>query len=49
MQFGALVSGYQSAFLWAAIIMFAAAPIAFFLVRLRKEDLLGAGAAVHLG
>ena len=48
-QFGALVSGYQSAFLWAAIIIFAAAPIAFFLVRPRKEDLLGAGSAVHLG
>ena len=48
-QFGALVSGYQSAFLWAAVIIFAAAPIAFFLVRPRKEDLLGAGTAVHLG
>ncbi|WP_104134925.1 MFS transporter [Cryobacterium sp. Y62] len=48
-QFGALVSGYQSTFLWAAIIMFAAAPIAFFLVRLRKEDLLGSSAAAHLG
>ena len=48
-QFGALVSGYQSAFLWAAIIMFAAAPIAFFLVRPSKEDLLGSEPAVHLG
>ncbi|TFD88841.1 MFS transporter [Cryobacterium serini] len=48
-QFGALVSGYQSVFLWAAIIIFAAAPIAFFLVRPREQDLLGAGAAVHLG
>ncbi|TFC26649.1 DHA2 family efflux MFS transporter permease subunit [Cryobacterium sp. TMT1-3] len=48
-QFGALVSGYQSAFLWAAVIIFAAAPIAFFLVRPRREDLLGAGTAVHLG
>ena len=48
-QFGALVSGYQSAFLWAAIIIFAAAPIAFFLVRPRKADLLGTGPAVHLG
>ncbi|WP_104191582.1 MFS transporter [Cryobacterium sp. Y82] len=48
-QFGALVSGYQSVFLWAAIIIFAAAPIAFFLVRPREEELLGAGAAVHLG
>ncbi|MDJ0337238.1 MFS transporter [Cryobacterium sp. PH31-O1] len=46
---GALVSGYQSAFLWAAVIIFAAAPVSFFLVRPRKEDLLGAGAAVHLG
>ena len=48
-QFGALVSGYQSAFLWAALIIFAAAPIAFFLVRPRREDLLGTGPAVHLG
>ena len=48
-QFGALVSGYQSAFLWAALIIFAAAPIAFFLVRPRREDLLGTEPAVHLG
>ncbi len=48
-QFGALVSGYQSAFLWAAVIIFAAAPIAFFLVRPRKEDLLGTGSAAHVG
>ncbi|WP_241990686.1 MFS transporter [Cryobacterium gelidum] len=48
-QFGALVRGYQSAFLGAAIIMFAAAPIAFFLVRPGKEDLLGSEPAVHLG
>jgi len=43
------VSGYQSAFLWAAPIIFAAAPIAFFLVRPRREDLLGTGPAAHLG
>ena len=48
-QFGALVNGYHAAFLWAAIIIFAAAPSAFFLVRPRREDLLSTVPAVHLG
>jgi EmrB/QacA subfamily drug resistance transporter len=48
-QVAALVSGYQSAFLWAAIIIFAAAPLSFFLVRLSREDLLGTPNAPHLG
>ena len=47
-QMAALVSGYQAAFLWAAIIIFAAAPIAFLMVRPNRADLLGAGTPAHL-
>ncbi|WP_174775416.1 MFS transporter [Cryobacterium frigoriphilum] len=39
-EFGALVSGYQSAFLWASIVIFVAAPVSFVMLRGRK-DLLG--------
>ena len=46
---GALVDGYSVAFLAAAIAMLLAAPISFFLIRGRKEDLLPTEAPVHLG
>jgi MFS family permease len=48
-QFGALVSGYSAAFVCAAALMLLAAPIAFFLIRPSKEDLLAGGTAVHMG
>jgi EmrB/QacA subfamily drug resistance transporter len=32
-ELGSLTAGYHVAFLWAAIVMFAAAPVAFFMVR----------------
>jgi len=48
-QFGALVSGYSAAFVCASILMLAASPIAFFLIRPSKEDLLKNADAVHLG
>jgi hypothetical protein len=48
-QLEALVDGYQAAFFWAAVGVFVAAPVAFFMVRPRPEDLLGTEAAVHLG
>jgi len=36
-EFGALVSGYQTVFLWAAILIFAAGPLAFVMVRGRTD------------
>lgn len=48
-QFDALVSGYSAAFVCAGILMLAASPIAFFLIRPSKEDLLATSGAVHLG
>lgn len=48
-QLQAFVDGYQAAFFWAAVGVFVAAPVAFFMVRPRPEDLLGTEAAVHLG
>ena len=48
-QLDALVDGYQTAFLWAALVMFLAAPVSFFLVRPRPEDLVGSESAVHMG
>ncbi|MBB5841939.1 EmrB/QacA subfamily drug resistance transporter [Conyzicola lurida] len=48
-QFGALVSGYSAAFVCAAALMLLAAPIAFFLIRPSKDDLLKGGTAVHMG
>lgn len=46
---GPLVDGYSVAFLAAAVAMLLAAPISFFLIRGRKEDLLPTEAPVHLG
>ena len=48
-QFGSLVSGYSAAFVCAAALMLAAAPIAFFLIRPSKADLLKNADAVHMG
>jgi EmrB/QacA subfamily drug resistance transporter len=48
-QFGSLVSGYSAAFVCAAVLMLAAAPIAFILIRPSKEDLLKNADAVHMG
>jgi len=48
-QFGSLVSGYSAAFVCAAALMLAASPIAFFLIRPSKADLLKNADAVHMG
>jgi EmrB/QacA subfamily drug resistance transporter len=48
-QLEALVSGYSAAFTWAAVLMLTAVPIAFFLIRPKREDLLRAEGAVHMG
>lgn len=48
-QLEALVSGYHAAFLWAAILIACAGPLSFWLVRPKKEDLLGTEGAVHMG
>ena len=45
----ALVSGYSTAFIWAAGLMLLAAPIAFFLIRPNKSDLMNATGVVHMG
>jgi hypothetical protein len=36
-ELGALVSGYQTVFLWAAILIFAAGSLAFVMVRDRTD------------
>ena len=48
-QLEALVDGYSVAFRCAAALMLVAAPIAFFLIRPSKDDLLKNADAVHLG
>lgn len=48
-QLGALVSGYSTAFLWAAGLLLLAAPISFLLIRVPRSDLLRTTDAVHLG
>jgi hypothetical protein len=47
---GRLVDGYTAVFLAAAVGLFAAAPVAFFMVRVGKADLVAsADPALHLG
>ncbi|MGW0043779.1 MFS transporter [Rhodococcus sp. NPDC003348] len=46
--FGAEVSGYSAAFLWAGILVAAIAPICAVLVQAKKDDLPAEG-AVHMG
>jgi hypothetical protein len=48
-QLQAFVDGYQAAFFWAAVGVFLAAPVAFFMVRPKTSDLLGNETVVHLG
>lgn len=48
-QLEAFVSGYSTAFVWAAGLMLLAAPISFFLVRPNKADLLNNPDVVHMG
>jgi EmrB/QacA subfamily drug resistance transporter len=48
-QLEAFVSGYSVVFVWAAGLMLLAAPIAFFLIRPNKADLLAVPTAAHLG
>jgi EmrB/QacA subfamily drug resistance transporter len=48
-QLEAFVSGYSTAFLWAAGLILLAAPISFFLVRPSKDELMNVPDAVHLG
>jgi hypothetical protein len=49
LQLEAFVSGYSAAFLWAAGLMLLASPIAFFLIRPAKADLLKNPDVVHMG
>ncbi|UWX97426.1 MFS transporter [Arthrobacter zhaoxinii] len=39
-QLEGLVSGYSTAFIWAGVALFLAAPIGYFMIRPSKEDLL---------
>lgn len=48
-QLEALVSGYSTAFIWAGVALFLAAPIGFFMIRPAKEDLMKAPAVAHAG
>ena len=48
-QLEAFVDGYQAAFFWAAVGVFLASPVSFFMVRPKKQDLLGTEPAMHLG
>jgi EmrB/QacA subfamily drug resistance transporter len=48
-QLESLVSGYSAAFVAAAVLMLVGAPIAYFLIRPSKEDLLKNADAVHMG
>ena len=48
-QLEALVSGYSTAFIWAGVALFLAAPIGFFMIRPAKEDLMKVPAVAHVG
>lgn len=48
-QFEAFVSGYSTAFLWAAGFFLIAVPIAYFMITVNKTEFVKAEGSVHLG